>query len=208
MPPAPVLPDTPVMRQYQDLKNAYPHAILFFRLGDFYEMFGEDARTAAPILSLVLTSRQDVPMCGVPFHNCQPYIARLLKAGHKVAIVEQMEDPAALKGKKLVRREVVRVVTPGTVVEDELLDPTSTNFLVALEVDVVGWGAAALEVSTGEFWATQALNDRGFRKLFDFLARVRPAEVLAAPHAAESLRLRELLPSRACLTPYDGAPEL
>jgi DNA mismatch repair protein MutS len=201
-----VLPDTPVMRQYQELKSAYPHAILFFRLGDFYEMFGEDARTAAPVLGLVLTSRHDVPMCGVPFHNSQPYIARLLKAGYKVAVVEQMEDPS--KTKKLVRREVVRVVTPGTVVEDELLEPSSTNFLVAVELDVVGWGAAVIDISTGEFWATQALNDRGSRKLLDLLARVRPAEVLAAPHASETLRLREVLPTRACLTPYDGAPEM
>ncbi|MBI3551297.1 MAG: DNA mismatch repair protein MutS [Elusimicrobia bacterium] len=206
MPSTQTLPDTPVMRQYQDLKNAYPHAILFFRLGDFYEMFGEDARVSAPLLGLVLTSRQDVPMCGVPFHNSQPYIARLLKAGRKVAVVEQMEDPS--KTKKLVRREVVRVITPGTIVEDELLDPATTNFLVAIELDVVGWGAAALDVSTGEFWATQALNDQGARKLLDLLARARPAEVLAAPHACESLKLREVLPSRCCLTPYDGAPEM
>jgi DNA mismatch repair protein MutS len=194
------------MRQYQELKSAYPHAVLFFRLGDFYEMFGEDARLAAPILGLVLTSRQDVPMCGVPFHNSQSYVARLLKAGHKVAVVEQMEDPS--KTKKLVRREVVRVITPGTIVEDELLEPSQTNFLVALEVDVVGWGAAVLDVSTGEFWAAQALNDSGARKLFDLLARVRPVEVLAAPHACESLKLREVLPAKACLTPYDGAPEM
>ncbi len=194
------------MRQWQELKSAYPHAVLFFRLGDFYEMFGDDARTSAPILGLVLTSRQDFPMCGVPFHNSQPYIARLLKAGHKVAVVEQMEDPS--KTKKLVRREVVRVITPGTIVEDELLDPALTNYLIAVELDVVGWGAAVLDVSTGEFWATQALNDRGSRKLLDLLARARPAEVLAAPHACGSLKLREVLPSKTCLTPYDGAPEM
>src|SRR5581483_7796463 len=138
--------------------------------------------------------------------SSQNYIAKLLRAGHKVALAEQMEDPS--KTKKLVRRDVVRVVTPGTIIEDELLEPTATNFLVAIELDVVGWGAACVDVSTGEFWATQALNDRGSRKLLDLLARVRPAEALAAPHAIESLRLRETLGRRSCVTPYDGAPEL
>lgn len=198
--------DTPLMRQYHELKAQHPDAILFFRLGDFYEMFGEDARRAAPICGLVLTHRQDTPMCGVPHHNAQHYLAKLLRAGFKVAIAEQLEDPS--KTKKLVKRGVIRLVTPGTVIEDELLDPAAANYLVAIELDLVGWGAACLDLSTGEFWATQALNDRGSRKLLDLLARVRPAEVLAPPHAVESLRLRETLPARACLTLYDGAPEL
>lgn len=192
------MPDTPVMRQYQELKAAHPQAVLFFRLGDFYEMFGEDARLAAPLLGLVLTSRQDVPMCGVPHHNFKHYVAKLLRAGHKIAVAEQMEEPAP--GKKLVRRSVTRVITPGTLIEDELLEPTATNFLVAIEHDIVGWGAACIDVSTGEFWATQALNDRGCRKLFDLLARVRPAEVLATPAAAEALSLRQALAPRTCLT--------
>ena len=205
--PAPAaLPDTPVMRQYLELKSAHPQSILFFRLGDFYEMFGADAELAAPLLGLVLTARQEAPMCGVPYHQAQHYIAKLLRAGHRVAVAEQMEEPS--KAKKLVRRAVIRVVTPGTVIEDELLEPTAANFLVAVELDLVGWGAACIDVSTGEFWATQALNDRGSRRLLDLLARVRPAEVLAAPHAVETLKLRETLPARACLTPYDGAPEL
>ena len=152
------LPDTPIMRQYQEIKSRHPHSLLFFRLGDFYEMFGADAQDAAQILGLVLTQRQGVPMCGVPAHNAQNYIARLLRAGRKIAIADQLEAPS--KDKKIVPRGVTRVVTPGTVVEDELLDPTSTNFLVAIEHDLVGWGAACLDVSTGESWATQALNDR------------------------------------------------
>src|SRR5579884_2676348 len=114
--PAPTLPDTPVMRQYQELKSAHPESILFFRLGDFYEMFGEDAQAAAPLLGLVLTARQDVPMCGVPHHQFQHYAAKLLRAGHKVAIAEQLEEPS--KDKKLVKRGVIRVITPGTVIED------------------------------------------------------------------------------------------
>jgi len=198
------MPDTPVMRQYQELKAAHPQAILFFRLGDFYEMFGEDARLAAPLLGLVLTSRQDVPMCGVPHHNFKTYVARLLRAGHKIAVAEQMEEPGP--GKKLVRRSVTRVITPGTLIEDELLEPTATNFLVAIEHDIVGWGAACIDVSTGEFWATQALNDRGCRKLFDLLARVRPAEVLVSEGGAQALNLREALPPKACLTLYESKP--
>lgn len=192
------LPDTPVMRQYQEIKAANPQVLLFFRLGDFYEMFGDDARDASAILGLVLTQRQNVPMCGVPFHNAQNYIARLLRAGRKVAIAEQLEPPS--KDKKIVPRGVVRVVTPGTIVEDELLDPASTNFLVAVEHDLVGWGAACLDVSTGESWAAQALNDRECRKLHDLLSRVRPAEVLATPDAASALSLRQSLPAKTCLT--------
>ncbi len=192
------LPDTPAWRQYQELKQKHPGSLLFFRLGDFYEMFGDDAKDASALLGLVLTQRQGVPMCGVPFHSSQNYIARLLKAGRKIAVAEQLEEAA--KGKKLVARDVVRVVTPGTVVEDDLLDPTATNFLVAVEHDLVGWGAACLDVSTGESWATQALNDRESRKLLDLLSRVRPAEVLATAAAAEALRLRQVLPAKACLT--------
>jgi DNA mismatch repair protein MutS len=193
-----LLPDTPVMRQYQDLKRQHPQDLLFFRLGDFFELFGEDAREASQILGLVLTQRQGVPMCGVPAHGAQNYIARLLRAGRKVAIADQLEPPS--KEKKIVPRGVIRVVTPGTVVEDELLDPTATNFLVAIEHDLVGWGAACLDVSTGESWAAQALNDRDHRKLYDLLARVRPAEVLASDAAASALLLRQILPAKACLT--------
>ena len=192
------LPDTPVMRQYQDLKASHPEALMFFRLGDFYELFGDDARDASQILGLVLTQRQGVPMCGVPFHNAQNYLARLLRAGRKIAIAEQLEAPS--KDKKLVSRGVIRVVTPGTVVEDDLLDPATSNFLVAVENDLVGWGAACLDVSTGESWATQTLNDRDARKLYDLLARVRPAEVVASGETASALWLRQVLPAKACLT--------
>ncbi|MEQ1918102.1 MAG: DNA mismatch repair protein MutS [Elusimicrobiota bacterium] len=198
MSPVEAMPDTPVMRQYQEIKARHPQSILFFRLGDFYEMFGLDAQEASQILGLVLTQRQGFPMCGVPFHNAQNYIARLLRAGRKVAIAEQLEAPS--KEKKLVARDVVRVVTPGTIVEDELLDPTATNFLIAIENDIVGWGAACLDVSTGESWATQTLNDRDHRKLYDLLARVRPAEVIASGEAAGALWLRSVLPAKACLT--------
>ncbi len=192
------MPDTPVMRQYQDIKARHPQSIVFFRLGDFYEMFGSDAQDASAILGLVLTQRQGIPMCGVPYHNAQNYLGRLLRAGRKVAIAEQIEAPS--KDKKLVARDVVRVVTPGTVVEDDLLDPTATNYLVAIEHDLVGWGAACLDVSTGDSWATQALNDRDSRKLLDLLARVRPAEVVCSEAASAALWLRAALPAKTCLT--------
>ncbi len=200
------LPDTPVMRQYQELKAKHPHDLLFFRLGDFFELFGEDARDASTVLGLVLTQRQGVPMCGIPAHSSQNYIARLLRAGRKIAIADQLEPPS--KDKKIVPRGVIRVVTPGTVVEDELLDPTATNFLVAVEHDLVGWGAACLDVSTGESWATQALNDREHRKLYDLLARVRPAEVISTGEAASALWLRQILPAKACLTTRDAVKTL
>lgn len=193
--------DTPLMQQYRAVKAAYPHAILFFRLGDFYEMFGDDARTASRLLGLTLTARQGEPMCGIPFHSTTGYIARLIKAGHNVAICEQTEEPGP--GKKLVRREVVRLITPGTVLEDELLDSRSANYMVCLDTELNGWGAACVEVSTGEFWATQKMNDPGYRGLSSFLAQLAPSEIIAAPKAAERLRSAVLLKNGAALSVYD-----
>ncbi len=193
--------DTPLLRQYRALKSAYPHALLLFRLGDFYELFGDDARAASPALGVVLTQRQGMPMCGVPYHSASHYIAKLLKAGHKVAVADQMEDPSKAKG--LVRRAVTRLITPGTLVEDEFLDSRSTNYLVALDVDTVGWGLSCVEVSTGEFWATQALNDHAYLQLFSLLAKLDPAEVLCSPKTADDLRLRQVLGPRTSLTLWE-----
>ncbi|MBI2362627.1 MAG: DNA mismatch repair protein MutS, partial [Elusimicrobia bacterium] len=192
--------DTPLLKQYRALKAAHPHAILFFRLGDFYELFGEDAKAAAPLLGVVLTQRQGLPMCGVPHHSHAGYLAKLLRHGFKVAIADQVEDPAAAKG--LVRREVTRVVTPGTVVEEELLDARSANYLAAIELDSVGWGLAVVEVSTGEFWAEQALSDHGREQLKALLSRLRPAEVLAPARAEAELRLKALLGPRAAVSDW------
>ncbi len=183
--------DTPVMRQFKALKSAYPHAILFFRLGDFFELFLEDAVLAAPIMGCVLTKRQGIQMCGVPHHSYQNYLRKLIEAGHKVAIAEQVEDPSQAKG--IVKREVVRVVTPGTIVEDELLHGAETNYLVSVELDSVGWGLSCVEVSTGEFWATQSMNDHNHLRLYSTLAKLGPVEVLASKKAADELRLRHLL---------------
>src|SRR5579863_7952809 len=126
---------TPLMRQYQSIKKRYPHALLLFRLGDFYELFYEDAIAASRELQITLTSRnrergEPIPMCGVPFHAAETYIARLLRAGYKIAVCDQMEQPGP--GKKLVRREVVRIITPGTAIDLNVLEPKENNFLAAV----------------------------------------------------------------------------
>jgi len=150
---------TPMMRQYLEIKADHPDSILFFRLGDFYEMFLDDAVKASRILDIALTSRNksadgnDVPLCGIPFHSANPYIAKLVEAGEKVAICEQVEDPKSAKG--IVRREVVRVVTPGLVVDTDCLSPKENNYLLSLSVLGESWGVAYLDLSTGEFRLTE-----------------------------------------------------
>jgi len=171
---------TPMMQQYLRIKERYQDAILFFRLGDFYEMFFDDAHIASKILDITLTSRNkteegSVPLCGVPYHAAQPYIHKLLEAGHKVAVCEQVEDPALAKG--VVRREVVRVITPGTVTADEALDDRGNNFLAAACQGESGYGLAVTDITTGEFRCTEIADEPAF---LDELGRVHPAEVLLA----------------------------
>jgi DNA mismatch repair protein MutS len=175
---------TPAMRQYFDAKRQYRDAIVFFRMGDFYEMFYEDALTAARALELTLTSRSKdssggaIPMCGVPFHAADGYIARLVRKGFRVAVVEQVEDPKKAKG--LVRREVVRVVSPGTLTDAGYLDAREPAFLMALcpAPDAAGFGAALLDLSTGEFTAAEYPGKDGRDALVDELAVLRPRELL------------------------------
>ncbi|HEY6874633.1 MAG TPA: DNA mismatch repair protein MutS [Geobacteraceae bacterium] len=172
---------TPMMRQYLEIKADYPDAILFFRLGDFYEMFLDDAVKASRILDITLTSRNksaegtDVPLCGVPYHSVTPYIARLIEAGEKVAICEQVEDPKAAKG--IVKREVVKVITPGMVVDAESLSPKENNYLLSLYTGAGGrWGVSYLDLSTGEFRVTEL---DGKDAAFAEVACVNPREILA-----------------------------
>lgn len=170
---------TPVMRQYRALKDKNPDALLFFRLGDFYELFDEDARRAAPILELVLTQRQGIPMCGLPHHALPSYLGKLLKQGLRVAIAEQMEDPATAKG--MVTRDVVRVVTPGTVLEEELLSAKENNFLAAVWPGREKGGAALAwaDMSTGELrYAEFSSGEAGARRMAEELGRVAPRETL------------------------------
>jgi len=181
---------TPMMQQYLQIKEKYRDAILFFRLGDFYEMFFEDAHTAAKILDIALTSRNKhedsaVPLCGVPYHSAEPYIQKLLDAGHKVAVCEQVEDPATAKG--VVKREVVRVITPGTVTAAEALDARGNNFLAAVYSRPEGFGLAVSDITTGEFRCTEVVEEAA---LLDEIGRIQPSELLLSN---QEMRLRERL---------------
>jgi DNA mismatch repair protein MutS len=176
-----------MMQQYRELKRRYPDYLLLFRLGDFYELFFDDAHTASRLLQIMLTSRQKgegaIPMAGIPHHSAGGYIARLIRAGQKVAVCEQMEAP--VKGRKLVRREVVRVITPGTITDTEFLDGAANNFLLALHrIPGAGGGAlgaALVDVSTGDFWVGEEAG--GGEGLFEAALLRRPAEILIAQTA-------------------------
>jgi DNA mismatch repair protein MutS len=181
--------DTPLMRQYLEVKDRYPDCIVFFRLGDFYEMFFDDAVVVARTLDLTLTTRDKgkenpIPMCGVPHHASRHYLAKLVEHGFKVAICEQVEDPKAARG--IVKREVVRVVTPGVILDEEQLDAKAPHYLVAVIVDGDAAGIAHLDVTTGEFAATQL----GGNDLVDELARLEPREVLTSGLDPEPLKKR------------------
>ena len=170
------------MRQYFEAKRQYRDAIVFFRMGDFYEMFYEDALTAARALELTLTSRSKdasggaIPMCGVPFHAADGYIARLVRKGFRVAVCEQMEDPRTAKG--LVRREVIRVVSPGTLTDAAYLDAREPAFLMAIAPadPAPSYGVALLDLSTGEFSTAEYAGLAGRQALADELAILRPRE--------------------------------
>jgi len=171
---------TPMMQQYLDMKDRYPGMILFFRLGDFYEMFFEDAKLVSRELELTLTGKncgmeERAPMCGVPFHSAEGYINRLIEKGYKVAICEQVEDPATAKG--LVKRDVIRVVTPGTVIEQSMLDDRRNNYLISVCIEGNRAGIAFADVSTGEFSVYEI--DKAAARLQDELARIYPKEIIA-----------------------------
>ena len=169
---------TPLMRQFLEIKSSYQDAILFFRLGDFYEMFMDDAVIAAKILGITLTSRNKgdedaVPLCGVPYHSSQGYIAKLVAAGHKVAICEQVEDPKTAKG--IVKREVVKVVTPGLITDTETLEPKENNYLLSLAVTDTAYGLAHVDITTGSFRVTQV---ESFSQVESEISSIKPREIL------------------------------
>jgi len=198
---------TPMMRQYLEIKSGYPDAILFFRMGDFYEMFLDDALLASRILDITLTSRNkgsgdEIPFCGVPYHSATPYIARLIENGHKVAICEQVEDPKQAKG--IVRREVVRVITPGLLIETESLSPDDNNYLLALRPGARDqWGVAWLDLSTGEFRVTEL---GGAAAALGEAVCVNPAEILL-PEGLEQESLPPDLTSYLSRKIVSRAPE-
>ena len=179
---------SPMMVQYLETKKAYPNCILFYRIGDFYEMFFEDAKTAAEELDLVLTGKdcgleERAPMCGVPFHAADNYITKLVRKGYSVAIGEQVEDPKAAKG--LVKREVIRVVTPGTICANEALDEGKNNYLMCVVYDSERYGISAVDVSTGDYLVTEVAEPR---ELYDEINRFMPSELIcnAAMHESEA----------------------
>ncbi len=198
---------TPMQRQYRAIKRELPPgSILMFRLGDFYEMFGEDAVVASPILGATLTQRGGQPLCGVPYHALDAYLAKLIRAGKTAAICDQMEDPKLVKKGQVVRREVTRIVTPGTVTEDGLLDADANCYVAA----VADLGLALMDLSTGEFAVEQLASQV---KLEDALARYRPAELLVPKAEDEGAplpfadRVRNVTPAEAWTFSLDAAQE-
>ena len=172
---------TPMMEQYFEIKNQYKDYLLFYRLGDFYEMFFDDAIKASRELELTLTGRdcgepERAPMCGVPFHSADNYIARLIEKGYKVAICEQTEDPALAKG--LVRREVVRVITPGTLIEPTMLSEQRNNYLCAVYFSEDGNGVCFADASTGQLYATVLRGANMESRLLSEMGTYRPSEVV------------------------------
>ena len=197
-----------MMRQYQRIKQEHPDAILLFHLGDFYEMFFDDARDASRILNIALTSRDRqkadaIPLCGIPVHSAENYITRLLKAGRKVAVCDQVESPAEAVG--LVRREVTRVITPGTVLDERMLEGRETNYLVAIHPGKTTTGIAALDFSTGEFLVLETAADR-HRDFEDRLEGFAPAEVLLPRTTVPELEktLARVLPGVTVTRPDDS----
>lgn len=192
---------TPMKRQYYEIKQRNPDCLLFFRLGDFYEMFDDDARLAARELDLTLTTRdrnvedpaERTPMCGVPYHSAEAYIGRLIAKGYKVAICEQLEDPALAKG--LVDRDVIRIITPGTVTASSMLEENKSNYLCAVYLSAQSGGTAFCDLSTGEFCAANYPAD-AVSHILNELGRFAPREAVCADAAAENDGIRTFLTKR------------
>ena len=183
--------ETPLMKQYKTIKEEYQDSILFFRLGDFYEMFFKDAEVAAKELGLTLTSRNkekdiDVPLAGIPYHSASSYISKLVNKGYKIAICEQTEDPKQSKG--IVRREVVKIITPGTIVDVDSLDATSNNYLLSIKMIDKNIGIAYIDITTGEFKVLELQKDEDYSKLFNELNKIEPREILVESNFYEVIK--------------------
>ncbi|HUB09777.1 MAG TPA: hypothetical protein VMB50_22435, partial [Myxococcales bacterium] len=216
-------PTTPMMRQYLDVKAQVPDAILMFRLGDFYEMFFDDAVTASSLLDITLTARSKgddkVPMCGVPHHAARAYIARLVSAGHKVAVCDQVPEGAGSGGNpaeagarsnraggggaKLFRREITRIVTPGMVLDDELLDPRASRWLAAVAAQEGRLAVAFLDISTGQLQVADVGAEDAAQAALEELWRHAPSEVLLSA----GLSLPGLAALGAVVHPLEGSPD-
>ena len=172
---------SPMMQQYFNIKEQYKDAILFYRIGDFYEMFFEDAKLASRELEITLTGKEcgqaeRAPMCGVPYHAVDSYVSKLIEKGYKVAICEQLEDPKTTKG--MVKRDVIRVITPGTVIESNMLDDKKNNYIMSIFKDGIQFGIAICDVSTGDFYASKITENNNFITLLDEIAKFNPAEII------------------------------
>ena len=183
--------ETPLMKQYKTIKEEYQDSILFFRLGDFYEMFFKDAEVAAKELGLTLTSRNkekdiDVPLAGIPYHSASSYISKLVNKGYKIAICEQTEDPKQSKG--IVKREVVKIITPGTIVDVDSLDATSNNYLLSIKMIDKNIGIAYIDITTGEFKVLELQKDEDYSKLFNELNKIEPREILVESNFYEVIK--------------------
>ena len=201
---------TPMQRQYQQIKEQNQDCILFFRLGDFYEMFNEDAKLAARELDLTLTTRdrsrpkeEQTPMCGVPYHSVDSYIARLVQKGYKVAICEQMTDPALAKG--LVEREITRIVTPGTVTESCMLDENKNNYIGCIYGESGKFGLAFCDISTGAFFSTVCTDAQN---VASELGRFSPSEIIRCGQETDCEIISDALFHRLSCCVNEGKPEL
>ena len=197
---------TPLMKQYYDIRAQHPGIILFFRLGDFYEMFDEQAKEVSALLGLTLTARNGTPMCGIPYHAANTYITRLLSAGKKIGICEQTSSVMD-KNTKLFERKVIRIITPGTLMEESLLEANQANYLVCLNTTPKGWALACVEVSTGEFWVNQNDQDESLSTLSSALAAINPAEIIGDKNSLEKLKQKIVVPGTLTLTEqpaFDG----
>ena len=189
---------TPMMQQYMETKKQYPDCILFYRLGDFYEMFFEDALTASRELEITLTGKncgqeERAPMCGVPYHAVEGYLSKLVSKGYKVAICEQLEDPATAKG--LVKRDVVRIITPGTVADGYMLDSSRSNYVCALYAGRETGAVAFCDVTTGEFFTAECAAPV-IPHLLNELSSFAPSEAVLSAGAAENRQLTDFLARR------------
>ena len=195
---------SPMMRQYLEIKEQHKDQILFFRLGDFYEMFFDDAKLASRELELTLTGRdcgleERAPMCGVPYHSCDVYIKRLIDKGYKVAICEQRENPAEAQG--IVKRDIIRVVTPGTVIENNMLDETKNNYIASVYINEKKYSVSFADVSTGEGHVTFEENADAEQAVIGELSRFSPSEILMNQSCLDCKELTGFIKERLrCIT--------
>ena len=202
---------SPMMQHYLSIKEEYKDAIVFYRLGDFYEMFFEDAKIASRELEITLTGKEcgqeeRAPMCGIPYHAVDSYLSKLIEKGYKVAICEQLEDPKQAKG--IVKRDVIRVVTPGTVIESNMLDEKKNNYIMSVYKEGIYFGLAVCDISTGDFYATKIVENNNFPVLLDELAKYNPAEIIVNDFLYNSTEEINLIRKRFNIYINNGQDEI